>query len=146
MTTWLCCKRPKPPTERLLSFLPTVKKKVCISCPLVKHSTQPQSLCSSGSDSPRRENRPQPQLLNDHHRPHCFLSSDHPSKLLFSPSSPPSTLPLLPCLFPPLFPSFPKSSQLGWIYSGRRVAGRSAVCSLGGQRHLTGSWSGLADY
>lgn len=112
-------------------------EKVCISCPLVTRSTWPQSLCCSGSDSPRRENLPKPQLLSDHARPHCSLSPDHPSKLL-------SLLFLHPSL-PPLHQPFPKSSQLGHIYSGLCVAGRSPACSLGGQRHLTGYWSGPVD-
>lgn len=123
-------------------------EKVCISCSLVTRSTWPQSLCSSGSDSPRRENLPKPQLLSDHARPHCSLSPDHPSKLPFLLTlhiflSPP--FPLLSCLFLSPISPIPKSSQMGQIYSGRCVAGRSPFFSLGGQQSLTVYWSGLAD-
>lgn len=81
-------------------------EKVCISCPLVTRSTWPQSLCSSGSDSPRRENLPKPQLLSDHARPHCSLSPDHPSKLL-------SLLFLHPSIPPSLFPLFSQEQPAG---------------------------------
>lgn len=133
LMTWLCRKRPKPPTEWLQCFSSLWKSLhfLFFSCTL-NMTTKPLFLRVRFSQ--KRESSQATAV--EWPRSTTLLSvSWPPSKLLFlHPFLPPS-------FFPPCFPW--AGSWAGFTLVS--FTGRSPVCSLGGQRHLTGYWSGLVD-